>query len=278
MENEATQRTALVTGCSSGFGLGIACALRDRGWQVFAGVRDPQHAPPALAGCEVVRLDVSDAVQIEAMGTAVKRLDCLINNAGYALTGPLVTHDAQQMRAQLEVNLLGPALLIQALLPALGRARGRVINVGSIAGDIGLPLNALYSASKAALHAMSDALRRELADHGVQVVTVVPGGFRTRFMTNMVWGTRAVEAGTVEARQLEGYRAFQQRLASRPGRTPNALVKAVVQLAECVRVPPRVSVGSDARMTHLLLRVLPARWADALLSRLFRRQMQADKR
>jgi len=273
-----TQRTAMVTGCSSGFGLGIACALRDRGWQVLAGVRDPQQAPPALAGCEVVRLDVSDVVQIEAMGAAVKRLDCLINNAGYALTGPLATQEAKQMRAQLEVNLLGPVLLIQALLPALGQARGRVINVGSIAGDIGLPLNALYSASKAALHAMGDALRRELADHGVQVVTVVPGGFRTRFMTNMVWGTRAVEPGTVEARQLDGYRAFQQRLASRPGRTPNALVKAVVQLAECVRVPPRVCVGSDARMTHLLLRVLPARWADALLSRVFRRQMQADKR
>jgi len=273
-----TQRTALVTGCSSGFGLGIACALRDRGWQVLAGVRDAQRAPAALAGCEVVRLDVGDAAQIAAMGAAVERLDCLINNAGYALTGPLATQDAQQMRTQLEVNLLGPALLIQALLPALGRARGRVINVGSIAGDIGLPLNALYSASKAALHALGDALRRELVDHGVQLVTVIPGGFRTRFMANMVWGTRAAEPGTIEARQLDGYRAFQQRLASRPGRAPEALVQAVVRLSECVRMPPRVRVGSDARIAHLLLRLLPARWADALLTRVFRRQMQAGKR
>jgi NAD(P)-dependent dehydrogenase (short-subunit alcohol dehydrogenase family) len=271
------QRTALVTGCSSGFGLGIACALRDRGWQVLAGVRDPQRVPPALAGCEVVRLDVGDAAQIAAMGAAVERLDCLINNAGYALTGPLATLDAQQMRAQLEVNLLGPALLTQALLPALGQARGRVINLGSIAGDIGLPLNALYSASKAALHAMGDALRRELADHGVQVVTVVPGGFRTRFMANMVWGTRVTKPGTVEARQLDGYRAFQQRLASRPGRAPDALVQAVVQLTERVRMPARVHVGNDARMAHLLLRMLPARWADALLIRVFRSQMHAGK-
>jgi NAD(P)-dependent dehydrogenase (short-subunit alcohol dehydrogenase family) len=278
VENEVTQRTALVTGCSSGFGLGIACALRDRGWQVLAGVRDAQRAPAALAGCEVVRLDVGDAAQIAAMGAAVERLDCLINNAGYALTGPLATQDAQQMRTQLEVNLLGPALLIQALLPALGRARGRVINVGSIAGDIGLPLNALYSASKAALHALGDALRRELADHGVQLATVIPGGFRTRFMANMVWGTRAAEPGTIEARQLDGYRAFQQRLASRPGRAPEALVQAVVRLSECVRMPPRVRVGSDARIAHLLPRWLPARWADALLTRVFRRQMQAGKR
>lgn len=271
------QRTVLVTGCSSGFGLGIACALRDRGWQVLAGVRDPQRAPPALAGCTVVRLDVGDAAQIAAMGAAIERLDCLINNAGYALTGPLATQDAQQMRAQLEVNLLGPVLLIQALLPALELARGRVINLGSIAGDIGLPLNALYSASKAALHAMSDALRRELADHGVQLVTVVPGGFRTRFMANMVWGTRVAKPGTTEARQLDGYRAFQQRLASRPGRDPDALVQAVVQLTERVRLPSRVRVGSDARSVHQLLRMLPTSWADALLTRVLRRQMQTSK-
>ena len=271
-----TQRTALVTGCSSGFGLGIACALRDQGWHVLAAVREPQRAPAALAGCEVVRLDVGDDAQIAAMGAAVERLDCLINNAGYALSGPLATHAAQQMRAQLEVNLIGPALLIQALLPALRQASGRVINVGSIAGDIGLPLNAIYSASKAALHAMGDALRRELADHGVQVATMVPGGFRTRFMANMVWGTRTAEPGTIETRQLDGYRAFQQRLAAHPGRAPDALVQAVVRLAECGRMPPSVHVGLDARMAHLLLHVLPARWADALLTRVFRRQMQAD--
>ena len=274
MENEVTQKTALVTGCSSGFGLGISCALRERGWQVLAGVREPQRAPAALAGCQVVRLDIGDTAQIAAVGARVDRLDCLINNAGYALTGPLATQDAQQMKAQIEVNLLGPALLIQSLLPALGQARGRVINVGSIAGDMGLPLNALYSASKAALHAMGDALRRELVDHGVQLVTVVPGGFRTNFMTNMVWGSRTAEPGTVEARQLDGYRAFQQRLTTRPGHSPDVLVQAIVRLSECVHLPPRVRVGSDARIAHLLLRLLPDRWADALLTRMFRRQMR----
>lgn len=270
-----TQRTALVTGCSSGFGLGIACALRNRGWQVLAGVRDPLHAPPALAGCRVIQLDVADANQIAALAAAIERLDCLVNNAGYALTGPFTTQDIQQMRAQLNVNLLGPALLIQTLLPALVEAHGRVVNIGSIAGDIGLPLNALYSASKAALHTLGDSLRRELGDHGVQLVTIVPGGFRTRFMDNMVWGARSTEPGTIEARQIEGYRAFQRRLAARPGRTPDALVESVVRLAECARVPPRVYVGSEARMTRLLLRALPTRWLDALLTRLFRRQMQA---
>jgi len=272
------QRIVLVTGCSSGFGLGIACALRDRGWRVLACVRDLQRAPTALAGCEVVQLDVGDTARIAAMSSLLERLDCLINNAGYALTGPLTTYGAQQMRTQLDINLLGPALLIQALLPALKHARGRVINIGSMAGDVGLPLNALYSASKAALHTMGDALRRELADHDVQVATVVPSGFRTRFMTNMVWGTRTAETDTVESRQLDGYRAFQQRLLSHPGQKPDALVQAVVRMAECMRMPARVRVGRDAWMMHLLLRMLPTAWADGLLTRVFRKQLQAGRR
>lgn len=272
-----TPRTALVTGCSSGFGLGIAHALRDRGWRVVACVRDPRRAGAALTGCEVMPLDVGDGAQIAPLAARIDRLDCLVNNAGYALTGPLSTYDAQQMRAQLEVNVIGPALLIQALLPALARTRGRVINVGSLAGEVGFPLNALYCASKAALHGLSDALRRELADHGVQVAAVVPGGHRTRFLSNMVWGTRAPAADSVETRQLHAYRAWQQRLAGRPGRSPDPVVQAVVRLAESARMAPRVHVGRDARMTHQLLRLLPASWADALLAATLQKQMRTGE-
>jgi NAD(P)-dependent dehydrogenase (short-subunit alcohol dehydrogenase family) len=269
-----TQKVALVTGCSSGFGLAIAQALHKRGFRVLAGVRDVQRVPAALGGCEIVRLDVGDADAIAAASAAVDRLDCLVNNAGYALTGPFATYGADQIRAQFDVNVVGPALLVQALLPALALAHGRVINVGSMAGELGLPLNALYCASKAALHAMTDALRRELADHGVQVAAIVPGGFRTRFMANMVWGTRTTGASTIEAAQCEGYRGFQQRLAARPGRAPEAVAQAVVRLVESARMPARVYVGADARLTHALLRALPPRWSEALLTRAFRRQLQ----
>jgi NAD(P)-dependent dehydrogenase (short-subunit alcohol dehydrogenase family) len=271
-----TQRTVLVTGCSSGFGLLLACALRDRGWHVRAGVRDLHRIPDALDGCEIVRLDVGDPAQIADVAAGLERLDCLVNNAGYALAGPLATYEAQQMRAQFDVNVIGPALLVQALIPALARARGRVINVGSIAGDVGLPQHALYCASKAALHGMTDAMRRELSDHGVQAAAVVPGGFRTRFMTNMVWGTRPVAPDSVAARQLAAYRAFQQRIAAGPGRAPQAAVRKIVRLAECASMPPRVYVGRDAALTHALLRVLPARWADALLGRAMRRQLNGN--
>jgi NAD(P)-dependent dehydrogenase (short-subunit alcohol dehydrogenase family) len=261
-------KVVLVTGCSSGFGRAIAQALHARGWRVMAGVREGA----APDGCETVRLDLGDAEGIAALGATIDKLDCLVNNAGYALTGPLTTYDAQQMRRQLEVNVLGPALLIQAMLPALARAKGRVINIGSMAGEIGLPLNAMYCASKGALHAMTDALRRELADHGVQVAAVVPGGFRTRFMSNMAWGSR--EAPAVETRQLARYRGFQQRIAARPGRPPDAVAHAVVRLAVCARMPARVYVGADAWLAHALLRTVPARWSEAMLTRALRRQLQ----
>jgi NAD(P)-dependent dehydrogenase (short-subunit alcohol dehydrogenase family) len=273
-----TSRTALVTGCSSGFGLGIAQALRDRGWRVMACVRDPQRAGAALIGCEIVQLDVTDDAQIASLAARIDHLDCLVNNAGYALTGPLSTYDAKQMRTQLEVNVLGPALLTQALLPALAGARGRVINVGSLAGEIGLPLNALYCASKAALHGLTDALRRELADHGIQVAVVVAGGHRTRFMPNMVWGSRVPDTDSVETRQLGAYRAWQQRLAGRPGRSPDPVVQAVVRLTESPRIPRRVYVGRDAQVARGLLQVLPATWADALFSAALRKQLRTGER
>lgn len=252
--------------------------MRDRGWRVIACVRDPERASATLSGCEVVQLDVTDGAQIASLAARIDRLDCLVNNAGYALTGPLSTYDANQMRTQLEVNVLGPALLIQALLPALARARGRVINVGSLAGEIGLPLNALYCASKAAVHGLTDALRHELSDHGIQVAAVVPGGHRTRFMPNMVWGSRVPEAGSVETRQLGAYRDWQQRRAGQPGRSPDPVVQAVVRLTESRRMPRRVYVGRDARLARRLIQLLPGSWADALLTAAVRKQMRTGER
>ncbi|WP_313950152.1 SDR family NAD(P)-dependent oxidoreductase, partial [Accumulibacter sp.] len=159
------ERTALVTGCSGGFGLGIAQALVERGWTVLAGVRDPARAPTALEGARLLPLDLANGEQIAAVAAGIDRLDCLVNNAGYALNGPLSSYGAAQMQQQLQVNLLGPALLTQQLLPALAAARGRVINVSSLAGETGMPMNSLYCASKFALEGFSESLRHELSAH-----------------------------------------------------------------------------------------------------------------
>ena len=270
-------RTAFITGCSSGFGLGLAQALHARGWDVTAAVRDALRPCPGLAGIRVIPLDLEDDAQIRAAVAGVERLDCLINNAGYALTGPFLTYAPEQMQRQLKVNVLGPALVTQLLLPALKRCRGRVINVSSLAGETGLPMNALYCAAKHAIEGLSEALRHELAPHGVQVSLVEPGGFRTRFAENMEWGAQAVPADSTEARQLAGYRAMRERILARQGRDPARVVAEIVGLTGMEVMPLRTRIGAEARLMRSVKRWLPERAALGILGAVFRRAMAGGK-
>ncbi|HYR33662.1 MAG TPA: SDR family oxidoreductase [Burkholderiales bacterium] len=267
------ERIVLVTGCSSGIGLGVAQRLHSRGWHVIAGLRDASRTPPALECARRIALDVTQPAQVAQAAAAIERLDCLINNAGYALTGPFASYTAEQMERQLRVNLLGPALLTQQLLPALKRAGGRVINVSSLAGEAGLPMMAMYCAAKHALEGWSESLRHELAAAGVQVALVEPGGFRTRFAENMEWGARPMAPESGEARQLGRYRAMQARMLARPGRIPNPVIDAIVRLAEMKRMPLRTRVGSDARLLRGLKRWLPERVSIGLIGAAFRRRL-----
>lgn len=264
-----------MTGCSSGIGLGVAQRLRGLGWQVIAGVRDAARAPAGLEGVRCVRLDLAEPAHIAAVAGGIERLDCLVNNAGYALTGPFASYTPAQMERQLRVNVLGPALLTQQLLPALQRARGRIINVSSLAGEAGMPMMSLYCAAKHALEGWSESLRHELAGQGVQVALVEPGGFRTRFAENMEWGARPVAPRSAEALQLERYRAMRARLLARAGRNPAPVVAAIVRLAQAETVPMRTRVGADALLLRALKRWLPERMAIGVISAAFRRRLAA---
>ena len=166
---------AVVTGASSGIGHATARALATRGFHVLAGVRRESDAEQ-LAGknLEPVILDVTDAAQIAALADRVtgdaegRLLRALVNNAGIAVNAPVEAIPMAEWRRQFEVNFFGQVALTQALLPALLSARGRVVNVSSIGGRVAGPTYGAYSASKFALEAMSDVLRREVARFGVR--------------------------------------------------------------------------------------------------------------
>lgn len=269
----SAERSVLITGCSSGIGLGIAQAFHARGWRVTATLRKPVDVPAGLAGLHTLALDLTDEAQILSVAAAFDRLDCLINNAGYGLTGDFASYSSEQMRRQLQVNLIGPALLTQALLPALKRARGRIINVSSMSGEAGMPMNSLYCASKFAVEGLTESLRHELAHAGVQVALVAPGGFRTRFATNMEWGERAAQPGSIEAGQLMAYRAMQARMLESEGRNPTPVIDAIVRLAENTQMPLRTRVGGDARTVGLMKRCLPERLFLKIVGAVFRRKM-----
>lgn len=272
-----SERTVLITGCSSGIGLRLAVAFRAQGWKVIATVRDTSRAPAELDGIETCALDLENDAHIAAIADKLTRLDCLINNAGYALTGPFSSYSAVQMQRQLHVNMIGPALLTQALLPHLKHARGKIINLSSLSGETGMPMNSLYCASKHALEGWAESLKHELAPHGVQIALVEPGGFRTKFATNMEWGEdNALDA--IDAQQLGSYRAMRNRMLAKKGRDPEPVVSAVVKLACMHAMPFRTRVGADSHILRQVKRWLPESMALALIGSMFQRIMGTEKR
>ena len=261
-------RTAIVTGASSGIGQACAVRLAQAGWRVLAGVRREGDAPE---GTEELLLDVTDAEQIRDAAESVDELNGLVNNAGIALGSPLELVPVDQLRHQLEVNLVGQVAVTQALLPALRRAKGRIVFMGSIAGRSALPFLAPYAASKHALEAVADSLRLELKPFGIPVSIVEPGSIRTA-----IWGRSAARAdelaATMDSELAELYAervaAFRSVALKRgEGGAPADRVAEVVEEALTAERPhARYLVGRDAKLRAGFER-LPDRLRDRIYER-----------
>jgi NAD(P)-dependent dehydrogenase (short-subunit alcohol dehydrogenase family) len=182
-----SQKTALVTGASTGIGLASVEELARRGWRVFAGVRRTEDAERlnAIADVTALILDVTQPAQIKAAAAAIQEqvgsagLQGLVNNAGVAVGGPLEFLPIDKLRWQMEVNFISQVELTQACLSMLRAGRGRIVNISSIGGRIVAPLLAPYSASKFALEAFSDGLRRELSPWKMPVIVIQAGSIAT---------------------------------------------------------------------------------------------------
>src|SRR5438105_101673 len=264
--------TALVTGASSG--IGAACALRlvRAGWRVLAGVRRAGDAP---AGTEEVLLDVTEAAQVEAAAAQVEELDGLVNNAGIALASPLEFIPLDELRRQLEVNVIGQIAVTQAFLPQLRRARGRVVFVGSIAGRSALPFIGAYAASKHALEAVADTLRLELRPFGIGVSIVEPGTIPTPIWTKSaavrdeLLGAAPPELGELYGARIAAFRriALARAQSAAPAEDVAAAVEAALTAA---RPRTRTLVGRDAKIRAGVER-LPDRFRDRVYQRLLLR-------
>ena len=180
--------TVLITGCSSGIGRETALAFLEDGWEVYATARNPADVE-ALGekGCNIATLDVTEDDDVERVVDRMLdeegRLDCLVNNAGYAQLGPVEDVAVESVRNQFDVNVFGPHRLIRAVLPHMRqRQTGRIVNVSSVAGRVATPGMGIYNGSKFAMEAISDALRPEVDEYGVDVVLVEPGPVDTAFV------------------------------------------------------------------------------------------------
>ncbi len=173
-------KTVLITGCSSGIGRATALAFADEGWTVYATARDPADIETLEdAGCRTDRLDVTEQDDIDRVVDRILDeegvISCLVNNAGFGQFGPLEDVPVEQVEKQYDVNVYGPHRLIRAVLPHMRREEeGTIINVSSVAGRVAFPGGSTYCGSKFALEAMSDALRAEVDQFGIDVVVIEP--------------------------------------------------------------------------------------------------------
>jgi NAD(P)-dependent dehydrogenase (short-subunit alcohol dehydrogenase family) len=224
---------------------------------VLAGVRQEGDAP---AGTEELILDVTDPPPLD-----LDRLDGLVNNAGIAVAGPLEFLDVDQLRRQLEVNVVGQLRVTQLALPALREAQGRIVNVGSISGRSALPFLGAYAMSKFALEAMTDSLRVELRPWGIRVVIVEPGTIKTPMWTRER-PDPSPEGMTLYGERIAAFRNFALK-RSASGAPPEAVAETVEQALTAERPHARYLVGRDARLRAGVER-LPNRLRDRVYKRL----------
>ena len=270
-------RCVLVTGTSTGIGEATALRLARGGWRVLAGVRTIADAERLRAAAEdrlePVTIDITEPATIAAAadGLGGEPLHGLVNNAGTAFAMPLEFIPLDELRRQLEVNLVGQVAVTQALLPNLRSAQGRVVNVGSIAGRSSLPFLGAYAASKHALEAVTDALRVELRPFGIAVTVVEPGTIATAIWQKSGERFQHIAAEMpAELSELYGERlaAFREAAAAAGRRAePADDVAIVVERALTTKRPKaRYLVGRDARRRALVER-LPTRLRDSVYRR-----------
>ena len=262
--------SVLVTGASRGIGRATAERLVSLGWEVFAGVRSPGDAP---AGTTPVVVDVTDDAQVAALADALPaRLDAVVNNAGVVVAGPVEALTADELRRQLDINVVGQVAVTKAVLPKLRAAGGRIVFVSSVSGRISTPMTGAYTASKFALEAIGDAMRVELRPWGIPVSLVEPGAIDTdmwQTAPEMIEETNARMAPEYQelyGGHVDGMRKtvrFIQKQAS-PAKT---VVAAIEKALTAEKPKARYVVGVDSKAQLAARAILPTRAFDAIIAR-----------
>jgi short-subunit dehydrogenase len=260
---DARTRTILVTGASAGIGAATAQRLAQSGFRVFGTSRKAGVTPK---GVEWLRMDVTDDDSVAAgVREVLERAGSifgLVCAAGYGVFGSVEETSLARARAQFDTNVLGVIRLLRAVLPGMRqRGEGRVVVVGSLAGRAPIPFQAHYSASKAAVDALTLALRNELHGTGVLVSLVEPGDIRTEFNERMDWGEAGASAYGERLARCE--KVIRASLPKAPG--PDLVAGVILRALTSRRPRVRYCVGPDSRLVPWGRRLLPDAWSLALI-------------
>lgn len=266
-----------ITGVSSGIGLETLLLLAKRGYFVIGTVRDEQKREQVLLQAQdedvfhlidLVIMDITDHEQVKVIGKQViekyKKIDFLINNAGYCLGGFTEEISIDEWKAQFDTNVFGTISVTQAFLPYLRKQGfGRIIIVSSIIGRIGIPSMAPYASSKFALKGFADSLRLELLRTGIDVTVVEPGSFQTKIWDKGLESLQKTESALYKhERKAIGTladKAFSQ------SKSPKVVAEYLIKICEKKSLRKQYVVGAQMKVLLLLFQIIPNTWIESYL-------------
>jgi NAD(P)-dependent dehydrogenase (short-subunit alcohol dehydrogenase family) len=277
-DNDSVSKAVLITGCSSGIGWATAELLADSGWTVYATARKPETIKELEAkGCKTLALDVTDEESMKAAVAKVEEAEgavgVLVNNAGYSQSGAVEGVSLDEVRRQFETNVFGLVRMIQLVLPGMRRQGwGKIVNLSSMGGKLVFPGGGYYHATKHAVEAIGDALRFEVRDFGIDVVTIEPGLIRTKFGEAAVatvsdGGPYADFNAAVAKTTAEAYQGPMAKL----GAGPEAVAKKIQKAISRRRPRARYPVTASARVLLTQRKLMPDRAWDAMMRTQFPR-------
>lgn len=259
------KKTVMITGGSSGIGACTAALFSKAGWCVYELSRRNSEAE----GIRHISCDVTDPGQIEGAVMNVisetGRLDCVVNCAGFGISGAIEFTDIQQAKALFDVNFFGMVSVNNACIPHLRKTKGRIINISSVAAMASIPFQSFYSASKAAVNSYTLALANELKESGIRVCAVMPGDTATGFTAARLKST-------------EGDQLYQGKISRSVGKmehdelsgmSPEAVGNLILRIAEGNSTKPLYTVGIQYKLVNLLLKILPSGLSNYIIGKMY---------
>lgn len=274
--NNATSKSILITGCSSGIGLHCADALKKRGYRVFATARNTQDVDVLLqAGFESVQLDLDDSMSIQrAVAWVLEQtggqLDALFNNGAYGQPGAVEDLTRDALRKQFETNVFGTSELTNLVLKTMRKqGYGRIVQNSSILGFVALPFRGAYNASKFALEGLTDTLRLELKGSDIHISLIEPGPITSAFRQNALKALHQ-NVDMINSFHQQGYKNALARLSATDKQAaftlgPEAVAKRLIHALESKNPKARYYVTFPTYLMGYLKRILPTKWLDVCL-------------
>jgi len=270
----------LVTGASSGIGKAIAERLAKLGLKVYGTSRNTENGVLAFDGglsadgskgfVKLVRLDVGDKTSVEEAVQYVLsiegRIDVLVNNAGFGASGPIEETSAEEAYSQFDTNFFGMHRMCRKVLPVMRKqGKGLIINIGSVAGLFAIPYQSMYSASKYAMEAYTEALRMEVKDFGIRAVIIEPGDTKTGFTDNRYFSQESKESAYKRSKA-----SIEKMMKDEiNGGSPEEIARVVEKLLYKKNPPVRVTVGLIYKIFAFLKRILPSRLVEYILEKMY---------